>query len=201
MDEEEIKHRIANFKNDLTLYDEDEIIRRHISFGECAVISSSQYHDLRSDIAAKYSLHPNDVLVVGSGKLGFSIAPKKRYRHFGENSDLDVVIISESFFDGFWQNLHEHFIQDGRWKHMDKFCNYLFRGWIRPDMLPKDESFNFGKEWWEFFNELTASRKYPVPKIRGAVYRNWHFLEAYQRVAIAKCTEAVVLEAGNEDED
>jgi hypothetical protein len=158
------------------------------------VIQPDEYFRLRSAVAAKYGLHPNDVLVVGSGKLGFSIAPKKRYRHFLDSSDLDVVIISERLFDIVWQDVHRYFDQGGYWEHADDFRTYLFRGWIRPDKLPPDHKFPFGKAWWEFFNALSASRDFSISRIRGAIYRNWYFLEAYQELAISECARQLVIE-------
>jgi hypothetical protein len=44
-------------------------------------------------------------VVVGSAKLGFSIVPDKRYRAFGETSDIDVVLCSSALFDLFWEDV------------------------------------------------------------------------------------------------
>jgi len=184
--------RITAFKNDLTTLSPIDITRRHVVFGECAVIDPDEYFRLRSTVARQYEIHPNDVLVVGSGKLGFSIAPQKRYCPFHDGSDLDVVIISERFFDIVWKDVHRYFNQGGYWEHSDKFREYLFRGWIRPDKLPPDHRFPFGKTWWEFFNELSASRDFSISRIRGAIYRNWYFLEAYQELAISECAREIL---------
>ncbi|XZE35321.1 hypothetical protein SH501x_000811 [Pirellulaceae bacterium SH501] len=178
-----------------------EITRRHVVFGECAVIQPEEYFRLRSTVAAQYDLHPNDVLVVGSGKLGFSIAPKKRYRLFRDSSDLDVVIISERFFDIVWQDVHRYFSQGGYWENASDFREYLFRGWIRPDKLPPDHKFPFGKTWWEFFNTISASRDFSISRIRGAIYRNWYFLEAYQELAISECARQLISEPEETDEN
>ena len=193
--------RIAAFKDDLATLSPIEITRRHVVFGECAVIQPEEYFRLRSTVAAQYDLHPNDVLVVGSGKLGFSIVPKKRYRPFCDSSDLDVVIISERLFDIVWQDVHRYFDQGGYWEHADSFREYLFRGWIRPDKLPPDHKFPFGKTWWEFFNGISASRDFSISRIRGAIYRNWYFLEAYQELAIAECARQLITENETPDEN
>lgn len=190
--DEELNERIATFKRDLIRFDAIEISRRHIVFGECAVIDPDEYFRLRSVVARRYDLHPNDVLVVGSGKLGFSIAPSKQYRPFSDESDLDVVIISERLFDIVWQDVHRYFNQGGYWEHANAFQQYLFRGWLRPDKLPPDHKFPFGKAWWEFFNHLSASREYSISRIRGAIYRNWYFLEAYQELAISECARQLI---------
>ena len=56
--------RINAFKNDLTALSPIDIARRHVVFGDCAVIDPDEYFRLRSIVAVQYELHPNDVLVV-----------------------------------------------------------------------------------------------------------------------------------------
>src|SRR5690606_15793405 len=90
---QELPVRIAQYKGDVIKHTPLDVARRHILSGDCAVISADDYFLLRSKVANQYGLHPNDVIVVGSGKLGFSVAPQKKYRPFGDSSDLDVVIV------------------------------------------------------------------------------------------------------------
>jgi hypothetical protein len=45
-----------------------------------------RYYSLKAAVAEQFQIHPNEIIVVGSAKLGFSIAPTKRYRAFGETS-------------------------------------------------------------------------------------------------------------------
>ena len=187
LNKQEIRTRLEAFKRDLASQEPIDIVRKHIVFGECAVISPEKYFFLRDTVAKKFSLHPNDVLVVGSAKLGFSIAPDKKYQLFGENSDIDVVIISSYFFEIIWKDVHRYISQLGYWEGQSNFNKFLFRGWIRPDKLPPDHNFKFAKEWWEFFNKLSASREFDVVRIRGAIYKDWHFLESYQMIAINEC--------------
>lgn len=181
--------RIRKFKYDLTRRTSLDIARRHIFFGDCAVISSDEYFKLRTAVATEFGLHPNDVLVVGSAKLGFSIAPHKRYRAFGDSSDLDVVIVSKGLFDTVWQDLHRYSTQGGYWEKSADFKQYLFRGWIRPDKLPPDQNFDFARIWWTFFNRLSVSRQYSAARVTGAIYQSWYFLESYQTGAVDGCAE------------
>ena len=188
---DKVEDRITQFKVDLRNYSSPDVARKHIIFGECATLSPEEYFRLRSCVATEHSVHPNEVIVIGSGKLGFSIAPQKRYRHFSHESDLDVVIISECFFDKCWNELFRFENQGGYWEKAAKFKNYLFQGWVRPDKMPPDTKFDFGKHWWEFFNEISASRQFSVSRIRGAIYKNWNFLEAYQCKAIDQCAKEI----------
>jgi len=199
LEEHIVNARVATFKDDLASLPALQVIRRHVIYGDCAVISQSQYFDLRSEVAEEYAIHPNEVLVVGSAKLGFSIAPKKRYRHFADTSDIDVVIVSANLFDQIWRAVHHFWAQGGYWERSAQFHEYLFQGWIRPDKLPSAKSFELANEWWEFFNRLSASGKYSVYKIAGALYRDWYFLEEYQLRGVSACADELKTEVTNNE--
>jgi hypothetical protein len=160
-----------------------------VIYGSCHVLTDAAYFDLRSEVANKFHIHPNEVLVVGSSKLGFSIAPTKRYRHFADSSDIDVVIVSRGLFDRMWKAVHTFWDQGGYWEGSREFKDYLFRGWIRPDKLPSAKSFSLANDWWEFFNALSSTGKYSMYKIRGALYMDWYFLEAYQLRGVSACLD------------
>ena len=198
----EIQERINAFKASLRAFDATTVTRRHVVFGECATISEDEYFSLRSAVADRFNLHPNEVVVVGSGKLGFSINPKKRYQHFGDGSDIDVTIISRSLFDAIWRELHRFEDEGGLvWGRAIDFKKYLFRGWIRPDFFPTETTYGFPKDWWKFFEDLSASRQFGFEKIRGAIYRDWYFLESYQRRAVQGCLDELSNGSTTRDED
>ena len=56
------------------------IVDRHIIFGDCYILDKDSYFDLKEQVADHFEIHPPQVVMVGSGKLGFSIAHPKRYR-------------------------------------------------------------------------------------------------------------------------
>jgi predicted nucleotidyltransferase len=189
LDPADIELRIRLFREDLSVLTSVQMIRKHVIYGECAVISSAQYFDLRSEVADRYEVHPNEVLVVGSGKLGFSIAPTKLYRPFTDTSDIDVVIVSPKLFDRIWKAVHHYWDHGGYWERSAQFKAYLFQGWIRPDKLPPSRAFELANEWWQFFNSLSSTGRYSIYKIAGALYRDWYFLEAYQLRGVSACAD------------
>jgi hypothetical protein len=192
IDPQVIAERIARFRDDLIAMKAVDVVRKHVIHGSCYVLTDDAYLHLRSEVANRYGLHPNDVLVVGSGKLGFSIAPLKRYQHFCDTSDVDVVVVSNVLFDDLWKKLHHYVEQGGYWENFVGFKDYLFNGWIRPDKLPSAESFAMAKEWWEFFNRLSRSGIFSTFKVRGAIYRDWYFLESYQLRSVSSCQDAAM---------
>jgi hypothetical protein len=181
------KERLYQFKEDLSVLSPSEMVRRHVITGKCCILSENQYFDLRSEVADCFKLHPSEVLVVGSAKLGFSIAPDKLYQQFSDGSDIDVVLISSTLFDEIWEVVFRYKYEGGYWPEYEEFVKYFFQGWIRPDKLPRSEMFPFGRKWWGFFQKVTNSRIYGDYKIAGALYKSYFFLENYQKHCVQQC--------------
>jgi hypothetical protein len=181
------EERIQSFRHELPLRDVSDLVQRHITHGECFTLSAASYIDLKSRIASKFGIHTSEVVVVGSAKLGFSIVPSKRYRPFGEYSDIDVALSSGDLFDAIWKDVFDYWARPEFWLGLDDFRKYLFRGWMRPDKLPPARSFARSQEWWEFFRQLTTGGDFGPYKITGALYKNWHFLEKYQQKCVRDC--------------
>lgn len=190
--QEIINNKITLFQSKLQALSAIQIVRKYIIGGECFALSQDNYFDLRTEVAEHFDLHPNEVLVVGSAKLGFSIAPHKRYRHFGDESDIDIVLVSPVLFDRIWETAFAYWKSGSFWPRQQKFANYLFQGWIRPDKLPPSSMFPLCKDWWEFFRGLTQSRRYSYYKIRGALYKSWYFLENYQNNCVEDCQRQII---------
>lgn len=185
----DVTSRLALFKADLKVKSAQEVVRRHISFGDCFALDEEQHFQLKSAVASQFDLNPVDVFIVGSAKLGFSIAPSKRYRHFGNYSDIDIAVVSDRLFDRVWEEAYEYARKGGYWEAQRQFERYFFKGWIRPDMLPSSPIFGFSNAWWEFFRTLTASHNFGPFRIRAGIYRGNRFLEGYQEKAVSACKE------------
>lgn len=179
--------RLDEYKKDLSTLTAIQIVRKHILYGESCILPQDKYFDLRSKIAERFQLHPNEVLVVGSAKLGFSIVPNKLYRPFCDESDIDVAIVSSKLFDEIWETVFSYNHEGGYWSEYHEFIRYFFRGWIRPDKLPRSSVFQVRKDWWEFFREVARSGMYGEYNIAGALYKSWFFLENYQGICVQKC--------------
>lgn len=191
IEEQILEENLNIFKSDLIRHTALEIVQKKIIFGNCVILNDEKYLNLRIEVAREFKIHPNDVLVVGSAKLGFSIAPKKRYNFFHNESDIDIAIVSEKLFGKIWLDVLEFKKQKTFWdnKKFEEFKNFLFHGWIRPDKLPQSNLFELSKKWWDFFLKKTSSNSYGPYKIRGALYKNWEFLENYQISSVQKCID------------
>lgn len=172
--------------------DADYLIEKHILHNVPFYFKDNMdlFFDIKKQISKKYSVSITSIYLVGSGQLGFSLAPQKGYRDFvytesdinPKPSDLDFAIISDDLFGQIWDEICDFRLgetahdDDDKWEFIE-FKNYLFKGWIRPDKFPFD--FPKKKEWFEFFQSLNhlVDRK-----VSCGVFRNeTNFLKQYKR--------------------
>jgi len=71
----DVEDRIKIFRADLTHGNATDLVRKHITSGECFALSASSYFDLKTRIAVTFGIHPAEIVVVGSAKLGFHWLP------------------------------------------------------------------------------------------------------------------------------
>lgn len=184
---------MEEFKSDLKNLNSLQIVRKHVFNGTSHILDNSDYYQLKEAVCDHFDIEFNDVLIVGSGKLGFSIKPQRRYGAFNNDSDIDLAVVSTALFHKIWKEAYLYQKSGAYWPRSGEFFKYLSEGWIRPDKLPSSKYFAFTSEWWDFFNELTTSEKYGHYKIRGGLYQSWFFLQEYQKICVEQCMNEVTL--------
>jgi hypothetical protein len=194
MDPNELTQRVSSFQADLLQMEMVDVIRKHITTGMSAVLSESEYYDLRNEVASHFSVHPSEVVVVGSCRTGFSIKPSKRYEAFSDASDVDLAVVSTTKFDAYWELVFDHWRQNVIWsgtKRYQQFLGELFKGWIWPRRLPPQRDFSEALRWVEFEDQLGRNWFNGLRSVGARLYRNWSRLEAYQAIHVAECRNAL----------
>jgi hypothetical protein len=184
------EERVRQFQADLAALEVREVVRKHITTGVPVEITAHDYYELRRTVAKEFKLHPSAVILVGSCRQGFSIAPTKRYRAARPRSDLDVVLISAERFDYYWDGVFQYARVDAAWKQTKEykeFVRMLFNGWIDPRGLPSVHRFDEAKRWVSFFDQLMQERRFGERRISARLYRTWDRLESYQENAVLQC--------------
>ncbi|MCL2676184.1 MAG: hypothetical protein FWE84_06380, partial [Firmicutes bacterium] len=106
-----IEDTINAFKEDIKNLGDNEVISKYF-YNDFAphALSIDLYHKLRLKIKEDFGLESIfNVFLVGSGRLGFTINPKKPpYKHFHDGSDLDLVIISKDLFLKYWKAARDY---------------------------------------------------------------------------------------------
>ena len=175
-------------------YTDEELVEKYICFGIPVIFNDydQKYYNLKKDISSQFPVQSkNNIIVVGSAKLGFSIAPQKRFREIQDESDIDVAIIDEELFDNYWERLFEFNVNlKSRTEEEDKlyrkFLQYFFQGWLRPDLFPF--KFRGKNEWFDFFNKISY-KEYDKRKVAAAIYKNEYFFKKYHEKNIRELRE------------
>ena len=172
---------------DFTLSSMD-IVEKHLLSGTPYVFEDNNdiYFDLRKELSIFFNVSNfNNILMVGSAKMGFSMNPHNCFRGIQDDSDIDMVIMDEGLFDVYWKKLFEFNLdyninliprsekEEGQYK---RFLEYFFKGWIRPDYFPF--KYDGRKKWFDFFKKISYS-KYDKRKVTGAIFKNEYFFKKY----------------------
>lgn len=168
--------------------------------------SPMKYVIFREQVAERFSVGSQDVCIVGSAKLGFSPSQVKFGKQFKEESDVDVVVISEELFHlGSFElfkslNYVLPSVHDARnvksdngqspivkvdaqdWVKMkEALRNYTFNN-FNPSLLPGDNALR-----QDIFDKITSTAglflalepQVFVSKIRCRIFKSWKAAEDY----------------------
>lgn len=158
-------------------------------------------YELRDELASVLGTNINDVVIVGSSKLGFSVKTE-RFNEFDsafaksknprKKSDIDIAIVHHGCFDKISKeifSLSRHF--DSSWiknnwrtnafNNTDRdlasqYMLYLAKGWLRPDFLPV--TFYTSAAWLPVLQKW--SKRLDERKISMGFYSEWYYLKNYQ---------------------
>lgn len=159
-------------------------------------IKKGEEFNFKKAIANSLDVHIRDIVIVGSGKLGFSIKPDESSLSFypfkdfdynfnvnaeNEKSDLDVAIVSSKLFDEQLISLYSHtngylkseYSKSGQ---LSGFAKYILKGWLRPDKVPNDYviTSDIRKVQEEYKTKFGR-------EVNIGIYKSWYFFENYHQ--------------------
>jgi len=189
---------LATLKANITSREADDFVRDFILDGPCLHIGQNEIEHIRVSLseAVGIGIEPEELVIVGSAKLGFGLFEKKRkgaealprFRPFGPASDIDVAICSAKLFDLVWKELCDYALAKPWLPHiMRNTGNYLVYGWLRPDQVPYEARLRTLDCFQDRVRKLSNSSALGRRKISGAIYRDVSFLSKYQIRGITQC--------------
>lgn len=132
----------------------------------------------------------NSVMMVGSGKTGYSLSPSKKFKEFtvepnaNNKSDIDIAVISLPIFDKFWKIFRNAY--DITNKTAYKYISReIYRGYINERNINLIDQCRV--VWKEISNEATRKLKqnmYFKHDISYRLYRSWEDFEEYNMESI-----------------
>ena len=154
--------------------------------------------DFKEIVSSEMKLNFSDIALVGSAKLGYSLAPKKMFSKFSmdgeerDESDIDIAIISSEMFHHYWALLRKSFKQIYKIVYDVSVYKEIYFGHINENTLNRIEG--CVAEW----NDLAARSKirlqndlYIKHPITYRLYRSWSDLEAYQLWSLDKIKQGI----------
>ena len=177
------------FEELLNTRDLDWIIDTHLFDGVpfCFEDNLRTYNQMLRAIAKGLGIPKDDICIVGSGRIGFSLSPLKYGEKFNRRSDLDIVVVSPELFDPSWFNIlansrirwsalrrdTQESLKDHREQH------HIHNGWIYPHSVV--EALDIGQAWLNTFNGLSVIPDLSTRKVGSRLYRSWQHARIYHR--------------------
>ena len=172
--------------------DLSNIVRARVLDGAPHVFTSepTKYQTLQQHLATELSVATDAIRVVGSARTGFSMSPDSFGRQFLPNSDIDVVVVSDTLFDATWRLLLDwrypwHL---RKWSKVDhdwgiRILEELVCGWcnpkyIEPPTLTSRAQVTPLRDFsWRWVNAFqSAGGLHPelsTHNLEGRLYRTW----------------------------
>ena len=156
-------------------------------------------YELRDDIAQATNTSINDVIIIGSAKLGFSVKTANflefdhlytTTKNIRDKSDIDIALVNSRYFDEVAESIYHlscHF--DRNWIRQNWTTNqyylqdkvlfneyslYVAKGWLRPDFMPN--SYLKAAAWQVPCDEWSKKLN---RKVAVGIYSNWTYLKHY----------------------
>lgn len=159
---------------------------------------AEDYDEFKLYMSKKLDLHVNNIAIVGSAKMGFSLSPEKNFREFNESSDIDLVVVSDQIFKLSWQAFLELHLKNYLTSYAPVAKN-IFKGFV--SLKDIDTRANFFDGWARKVEPLKKDFQtiFGIPhEINYRVYDSWESVERYHTVGLRILKEK--LEEGNECE-
>lgn len=159
-------------------------------FSKAMNLEQSEQHRLMGDlkliISSEIPVSFNNIQIVGSSTIGYSLSPGKAFCVFDDTSDIDIAIISPDLFQELWSIFRRSYKR----QYEATYCyikNSLYRGYFNErDILNIPET----RRFWEELSQSVKRRirsEISIPHdIVFRIYRSWADLEEYQIWSIEK---------------
>lgn len=199
---------VDEFKTLLLNRDLNEIVDEHILDGLPFAFRNvpGVMTTLRGHLAGHLPIRAENVFVVGSAKLGFSLNPDGYFNPFTEGSDIDVVIVDEELFERVWMILLD-------WHFPRRYGNLLNRhnstwagrrqkdvywGWIVPDKIPYRGIIfpdvlrplrDISTQWFNAFQSLSHYPNLVTRTVNSRLYRTREHARRYHSEGLRSLRE------------
>jgi hypothetical protein len=142
----------------------------------------------KTTLADLLEVDPYEIVLTGSGAVGFSLNPAKNFNQFHDGSDIDVAVISAYHFDLAWRCLRR---SPPQWLSLPKKMrkairshkqNYVFSGTIATDRILS--VMPFARAWEHALDHMRTVAPTVGREVHLRIYRDYESLRGYQTSGI-----------------
>lgn len=147
----------------------------------------NEYDRFKKYIAQKLNVHYNNISIAGSAKLGYSLNPAKNFKAFDENSDVDIIIVSEKLFSEFWQEYINDSYNPTTKVDNVKYVSYcVFRKFLTLDYFRQNAYYERWKKLTNGFEKDIQLMFRIENEIHYRIFESWDSVKAYYTSSIEK---------------
>ena len=176
--QEALKTRGSKFVYNQVLLNEDVYLLRARYEAEAPRI----YHEIKMAASDTLDVPVKNVAIVGSAKTGYSLTPGRNYSPFNDESDLDLVLVSENLFRELWE-CQLNFVNSATGQQYSTVAKNIFKHFIsnKAEEVQGDQIEYFA-DWISKVDKLrqTLQLNFKLPtEINYRVYDAWKYVEQY----------------------
>lgn len=204
---------IAEFKSALLTRPVADVLRDYVFSGEPYAFREQPkaLQNLRTHVSTALTVNQENIVVVGSAQVGFSLSPDNFPRQFTNGSDIDVVVVDELLFDTVWHALLRwHYPRrldlprgDREWAAARR--KDLYFGWFVPDKI-RFNGLSFpsalkpirdcSARWFNTFQSLANYPEFSRREVNGRLYRTWEHVHLYHAEGLRQIRELLPPQGG-----
>lgn len=151
------------------------------------------YDKFKKFMSSKLNIHFHNISIIGSAKTKFSFSPKKNFKEFDNNSDFDIVLVSNELYSFFW-NAYYEISQNQRVYYYQTLTSNVFRKFISiKENDPHYENENL-KDWQRKLTEFKTQLQLEYHifcDINYRIYANWEAVESYHLRGLTKLKNTI----------
>ena len=147
-----------------------------------------KYDEFKKYISKKLGVHYHDIGIAGSGKLGFSLNPSKKFKSFDDESDIDIIVVSSKLFNEFWeQYLSDSYNPTARIDRIRTVSFCIFRKYLNLNYFRNNEYYN---NWLKKTGDLEKDIQLLFQienEINYRIFESWAAVKLYYMSSIDNC--------------
>lgn len=163
--------------------------------------ANEKYESFILYMSRKFEINVKNIILTGSSRYGYSLNPNKDFRDFNEESDIDIVIISNKEFNIFWDILYENYMLGERSDEFKSAMHHTFKRFIDinySDKILYSKYYTVWKERTEGYKkDLQLDYDFP-DKISYRIYRNWEDYQTSMLLNVKRLKETIREDNSNE---